>query len=190
MRKGRYLQVLEKSVAAAVSAIEIYNKPDFKYRGETFSILMVNAWELLMKAKILKDNSNKIRAIQILERRQLQNGNLSKRLYPRTTRSGNPATLSIGQSVSKLRDTSSVVLDERVVSNIYLLVEVRDNSVHLINQNIGLARKIQEVGTACLRNYIQLIQEWFDYDLSKYNFFLMPLSFFHEADVIESFSVM
>lgn len=35
--------ILEKSIACAVSAIEIYNKPDFKYREETFSILMINA---------------------------------------------------------------------------------------------------------------------------------------------------
>ena len=33
--------ILEKSIACAVSAIEIYNKPDFKYREETFSILMI-----------------------------------------------------------------------------------------------------------------------------------------------------
>ena len=42
-RKARYQHLLEKSVHAALSAIEIYNKPDFKYREESFSILMVNA---------------------------------------------------------------------------------------------------------------------------------------------------
>ncbi|BAW80716.1 hypothetical protein TAO_1346 [Candidatus Nitrosoglobus terrae] len=34
-----------------LSAIEIYNKPDFKYREEIFSIIAINAWELLLKAK-------------------------------------------------------------------------------------------------------------------------------------------
>lgn len=52
--------ILEKSIACAVSAIEIYNKPDFKYREETFSILMINAWELVLKAKKIKDNNNNI----------------------------------------------------------------------------------------------------------------------------------
>ncbi len=50
-RKARHTYLLDKSVQAAISAIEIYNKPDFKYREESFSILMVNAWELLLKAK-------------------------------------------------------------------------------------------------------------------------------------------
>ena len=53
--------ILEKSIACAVSAIEIYNKPDFKYREETFSILMINAWELVLKAKKIKDNNNNIK---------------------------------------------------------------------------------------------------------------------------------
>ena len=41
----------QKSISAAISAIEIYNKPDFSFREEAFSLLMVNAWELLLKAK-------------------------------------------------------------------------------------------------------------------------------------------
>ena len=52
-----------KSIQAALSAIEIYNKPDFKYREESFSILMVNAWELLLKAKIAADNSERIESL-------------------------------------------------------------------------------------------------------------------------------
>lgn len=36
-RKARCQYILEKSVHAALSAIEIYNKPDFKYREESFS---------------------------------------------------------------------------------------------------------------------------------------------------------
>ena len=59
-RKARCQHLLEKSVHAALSAIEIYNKPDFKYREESFSILMVNAWELLLKARILQRNKNKL----------------------------------------------------------------------------------------------------------------------------------
>ena len=189
MRRAKSLHVLEKSVAAAVSAIEIYNKPDFRYRGETFSILMVNAWELLLKAKILKDNGNNLKSILVLDKRRLKDGNWSKRLHPRKTRSGNPATLSLGKSIDVIQNSTPRLLDQRVVDNVFILVEIRDNSIHLINQDLSLESKIQEVGTAALRNYVQIVQEWFNYDLSRYNFFLMPLSFFHEADVVESFSV-
>ena len=55
--------MLEKSVAAMLSAIEIYNKPDFKYREETFSVLCINAWELLLKAKVLNLASNRIASL-------------------------------------------------------------------------------------------------------------------------------
>lgn len=48
-----------KSVHAAVAAIEIYNKPNFSYREESFSLLMTNAWELLLKSKWLFDHWGK-----------------------------------------------------------------------------------------------------------------------------------
>ena len=33
-----------------------------------------------------------------------------------------------------------------------------------------------------------MVTRWFDFDLSRYNFFLMPISFFHSFE-IESFSI-
>jgi len=55
--------MLEKSIAAMLSAIEIYNKPDFKYREETFSVLCINSWELLLKARVLNLSSNKLASL-------------------------------------------------------------------------------------------------------------------------------
>jgi len=43
MSVAKYKILLEKSISAAISAIEIYNKPDFKYREESLIILLVNA---------------------------------------------------------------------------------------------------------------------------------------------------
>lgn len=40
--RGRTKELIEKSIAASVSAIELYNKPNFNYREETFAILMIN----------------------------------------------------------------------------------------------------------------------------------------------------
>ena len=54
MGQPKYKALLEKSVHAAIAAIEIYNKPDFKYREESFSILIINAWEVMLKAAIIK----------------------------------------------------------------------------------------------------------------------------------------
>lgn len=187
--KSRSFQILEKSIAASLSAIEIYNKPDFKYRVETFSILMVNAWELVLKAKILNDNNNKLSSIYVRERRTMKNGEKSKKLYIKRNRSGNPMTLSIGACLHLLRRRDPENITDRLVGNLTALTEIRDNSIHLMNHDLGLETSLQEIGTACLKNYIGIINRWFEYDLSKYNFFLMPLSFFHEADVVESFSI-
>lgn len=61
--KSKSNELLDKSISAMIAAIEVYNKPDFLYRGETFSILAINSWELLLKAKYLKDNHNKMRSL-------------------------------------------------------------------------------------------------------------------------------
>jgi hypothetical protein len=57
----------QKSVQAAVAAIEIYNKPDFSYREEAFSLLMSNAWELLLKAKWLLDHKEDVSSLHETE---------------------------------------------------------------------------------------------------------------------------
>src|SRR5689334_11062026 len=72
--KARSQELVDKSLAAMISAIEVYNKPDFKYREETFSILAINAWELLLKAKWLRDHGNKVRSLYVTERRSRPNG--------------------------------------------------------------------------------------------------------------------
>lgn len=62
-------QLIKNSKAAIFAAVEIHNKPLFFYRYEVCTILVINAWELLLKAYIskkmptvnifLKDNTTK-----------------------------------------------------------------------------------------------------------------------------------
>lgn len=49
-------KMIEKSQEAFLLAIEIYNKPTIKYRLEGFAFFICNAWELLLKSYILKNN--------------------------------------------------------------------------------------------------------------------------------------
>lgn len=49
---------LNKSQEAFLMAIEIYNKPTINYRLESFAFFICNAWELLLKAKLLKENKS------------------------------------------------------------------------------------------------------------------------------------
>src|SRR5690625_1049924 len=47
-------KLLDKSIEAFILGIEIYNKPTIKYRVEGFSFFICNAWELMLKAYMIK----------------------------------------------------------------------------------------------------------------------------------------
>lgn len=54
MRKQIQKNLVLNSYGAFNSAIEIHNKPNFQYRYETVVILLLNAWELILKAFVRK----------------------------------------------------------------------------------------------------------------------------------------
>lgn len=178
--------LLKKSITSAISAIEIYNKPNFLYREETFSILMVNSWELLMKAKVLSENDNKASSIYEYEKKTGKDINKPRAYSIKLNRAGNPVTISLFKAISKLENDHKVKLESSCKENISLLQEIRDNSIHFRNKESALNKKVQEIGTANLKNYLALIRDWFDYDLSEYNFYLMPLSFFTDFSTMET----
>ena len=107
MRIPRPLQLVEKSEAAMISAIEIYNKPDYKYREETFALLMVNAWELLLKAKLASEKGDDLSVIF-----EYENGAIKR------NRSGNAQTISIWRAITELENQTSIRLDQAVKANI------------------------------------------------------------------------
>jgi hypothetical protein len=180
--KSRNRAMLEKSISAMIAAIETYNKPDFKYREETFSVLCINSWELLFKAKVLQLASNQVQSLYIKERRTNKGGNKSTKLYTKTNRSGTPMSVSMYEAYRIVVEEYGVKIDKAVKENLETLVEIRDNSIHFMNDDLNLALKIQEIGTAALQNYLHLVREWFGDVLSRYNFYIMPLSFFRDFD--------
>lgn len=182
------IQLLEKSIQAVISAIEIYNKPDFKYREEAFCILMTNAWEVLLKAKLLAENRNNIQIIYIKESVIKKDGKRGKKQEYKKNRCGNNVTIDMFKALNLLNSKYDAEINNACVSNLELLVEIRDNAIHFHNTDLEFTKKVLEVGTASLRSYITYVQQWFDYDLSKYNFYLMPISFFHSFE-LDSFSI-
>ncbi|MDN3650824.1 DUF3644 domain-containing protein [Reinekea marina] len=182
--KSRTRAMLDKSIAAMISAIEIYNKPDFNYREETFSVLCINAWELLLKAKVLQLSGNQVNSLYVWEHRQLKNGGKSKKRFIKSNRAGNPMSVSLYEAHRIVTEDYGVRISAAVKDNIVTLAEVRDNSIHFINDDLSLAVKVQEIGTASLQNYLRLIQEWFGPVLDKYNFYLMPMAFFRGFDSV------
>ena len=48
------INLIKNSIAAYFAAIEIHNKPNISYRYETVTLLIMNAWELALKAYVKK----------------------------------------------------------------------------------------------------------------------------------------
>ena len=175
--KSRSRTLADKSIDAMLAAIEVYNKPTFAYREESFAILAINSWELLLKARLLQLANNRLAVILSYEHRQRADGTHSEKLYRKKSRSGTYLSVGLFRAIDRLRDDFGDTTHPSVRRNLELLCEVRDNAVHFINKGFDISKLVQELGTACLRNYLGLVGRWFAIDLSAYNFFLMPLAF-------------
>lgn len=178
---------LEKSHAAMLAAIEVYNKPTFSYREETFCILAVNAWELLLKAKILKEARNDTKAIQVRLPRALKGGGKStKQMTVKKNRTGNAMTLQLSACVAELeksRERGDRVPQE-VALNLDAMIDVRDNATHFIVASALLQRNVLELACASVRNYVTLSKAWFDRDFGSSLSLMLPVAFFHGAEEV------
>ena len=172
--KARSKEFLDRAIAATIAAIEIYNKPDFRYREETFSVLAINGWELLLKAKWLADRKNDLSSLYVREtaKEKVRKG-VKTRI--KKTRSGNPFTHSLDFLAKKLVEAKT--FDESAWKNIEALLELRDSAIHFYNRSPLFAQRLQEIGAASVKNFAATVSDWFGRSLSEFNFYLMPLSF-------------
>ncbi len=164
-----------------LAALEIYNKPVFSYREETFAILAINAWELILKARVLQLASNKLASILVYESRQRIDGTASTKLYRKQNRAGNFVTVSIFKAIDILANRYGDPVSAGLRANIEALIEIRDNAVHFVNKDFELARSIHEIGTAAVKNYVAATRLWFGENLSEQGMFLMPLAFLSDV---------
>lgn len=171
MRYSTSNAILKKSVEAAKSAIELYNKPVFSYRNECFSILMINAWELLLKAKKLKENNNKMTSIYVKEKVKNKKGVLTKKEKYKRNRTGNFLTLSILDLIK------TEISDRNLTSNLFLLLEMRDNAIHCFNIPRIIEKHYLDIIGASIVSYQKALQNWFSYDITKENIFIIPVGF-------------
>lgn len=177
MRPPRWKALVDKSIAACCAAIEIYNKPVVPHREETFAILVVSAWELLLKARLIQQNKNRLDAIYQREPVLRKDGTKSKRMRVKRNRANNPVTISLACAMHRCAKLTDKPVDSACRENLKLLMDVRDNAVHFLNDDPDLARKVNEIGTASLVNYVQVIGDWFAHDLGPHRFAILPLSF-------------
>ena len=61
MKKHKMIlnNLIKNSISAYYAAIEIHNKPQISYRYETVTLLIINAWELALKAYMRKYVKNR-----------------------------------------------------------------------------------------------------------------------------------
>lgn len=139
--KGR---LVEKSIEGYILALETINRLSIKYRVETFCYLICNAWELLLKAKILDD----VRS----DRDAIYRG--------KKKRSQRRESLSLRECLERVIPNKSD--PER--RNIEYIANLRDESVHLVLG--GVPTDVLCLFQACVLNYHRRLNSWFGISLS------------------------
>ena len=118
-KKQKCQKLFDKSVAAVLAAIELYNKPCFLYREESFILFIVHAWEMLLKAKWLKENENKESCLY-----SKVNGYGYEKTHART-----PKTHGFDKMIGLLK--SKNLLQDEVIKNLEVFRVLRNSVEHL-----------------------------------------------------------
>lgn len=98
-----YRSLLKRSLDAFILSLEVYNRPTLDNRVEAFCILAVNAWELLLKAELIKS----IGVDSVFKK--------------------NGYTICISDAINKRLQQS-----DPVKKNLETLIELRDGAIHLL----------------------------------------------------------
>jgi len=137
-----YRRLRDSSTSALVAAVEVYNKPAMLYREESFVILLVNAWELLLKAILRKNRKN---------------------IFYRKRRNEPYRSFSIGDAAQKCMEAHVFpggFASRAALSNLELLVAYRDNAVHFYNHK-GFRVLIYGLAQTSVKNFVDLTSDVF-----------------------------
>ena len=132
---------------ALLAAIEIYNQPNVDYREQTVAFLLVNAWEVLIKARIVQQSGGKIETIY---RRQRDSNR-----YARNP-DGEILTIDIRGALNRSG------IPEEVKTNVQGLLKVRNQATHLGVLAPELKKYILEFSTASVQNFVKTYAVWFE----------------------------
>jgi hypothetical protein len=144
-------RLIQKSIESFLMGVEIYNKPTIRYRIEGFSMFICNAWELLLKAYMIRQFGE-------------------KSIYYKD----NPSrTLSLENCVAKVFTNKKAPL--RV--NLEKIIELRNTSTHFITEEYEMV--YVPLFQACVFNYTEKIQDFFQINMVHYvpqNFLTLTVS--------------
>ena len=130
----------DKSIEALLIAIELYNKPTIKYRIEGFSFMICNAWELLLKAYIIKKEGEQAIYYTDKPNRSISLETAIKKIF---TNEKDPMRL-----------------------NIEKIIELRNTATHfIITEYEALYTPLFQ---ACIINYTKKLSDFFNDDIEKY----------------------
>ena len=132
-------------------AIEIYNKPSIRYRVEGFSFFICNAWELMLKARII--------STQGLDA-----------IYYRD----NPSRTKTLENCIKMVFTNE---HSPIYKNLMRIIELRNTSTHFIVEEYEML--YVPLFQACVLNYTEKMQEFHNIDVTKLvpqNFLILSVS--------------
>jgi hypothetical protein len=166
--RGSYRHLVKNSKAAMVAAIEIYNKPRFEYREECCVILLMNAWELVLKALLSKSG----RSI----------------FYPKK-RKESYRTLGWSDALAQAIPLFPASVDALPVKrNLDLLATYRDNAVHFYNAK-GFGSVLYALAQTSIVNFKDVLAAAFKIDLGdEITWQLLPLGLRTPIDPIEYIS--
>lgn len=154
-RKMVQNNLLKNSISAYFAAIEIHNKPNFSYRYETTTLLLMNAWELLLKAFVKKYIKN------------------------RSIFTKDSHTISIDKAIDFVEqyiNSNDPKSFSAVKENLYLIENYRNNIVHYYNEQLE-PYIFMLIAKAAL-NYVDFVKKYFTRDiLAKDGLFILPLGF-------------
>lgn len=153
------------AASALLAAVEIYNKPSFAHREQSFAILTANAWEILAKARVIQQNNERIQSIYRAKDRRNR--------YPRGDYE-DILTIRIEQALSKAS------IPPNIYSNVAGIIKIRNSMVHLGVLKPQTSMQILSFGTASVQNFITLYANWFRETVSIP--YLLPVGFTGEAN--------
>jgi Protein of unknown function (DUF3644) len=164
-RSSRVL--VSNAVKALRLAVTVYNSADSPYKEEAFVILLVNAWELLLKAKIVTDSPDGVRGIYVYEdgRIKLSRGQL-------------PMTISVTTAIDRLLGVSSGEV-QALFANLKALIKLRDAATHFVmaqRRDLAYLLHINELGAAAISNFLRALELWFAKDISSRFCMILPLA--------------
>lgn len=157
-KKNVVFSLLNASKSAIFSAVEIHNKPQFLYRYPTVSMLMINAWELLLKAFIYKF-IGKSKIYEIDDKKH---------------------TITFSNSLVLVRDFINTNEGKgsfnAVFANLDLIDQYRNTNVHYFEEELNPA--IYMLLSRSVINYNNFLDKYFNKDITKESsLFILPIGF-------------